>query len=116
MDEKLRSALMRETQPVPEAAFEGAALELASLTVDAEAVAVSAAGAAPAPYGLDPTGDFDVASVQASHVRALEQHLVEDPDAVLEAARQLWDTKITEDELFLLTGLRIILINSIFVI
>jgi hypothetical protein len=50
-------------------------------------------------YGLDATGDFDLADVDASHVLALQQRLEEDPEGVLREARALWDSEISELEL-----------------
>jgi hypothetical protein len=54
---------------------------------------------APNAYGLDPTGDFDLADIDSSHVLALQQKLAEDPEGVIAEARLLWDSEITESEL-----------------
>jgi hypothetical protein len=53
----------------------------------------------PNPYGLDRSGDFDIADLDADQVLALQQQLAEDPEAVLASARQLWDAELTAPEL-----------------
>lgn len=50
-------------------------------------------------YGLDATGDFDLASVDASHITAMQQQLAEDPQGVLDSARKFWDANLTESDL-----------------
>lgn len=51
------------------------------------------------PYGLDTTGDFDLADIESGHLLALQQRLTEEPDAVLAEARALWDADLTEPQL-----------------
>lgn len=53
----------------------------------------------PPPYGLDPTGDFDLSALTSEHVLALEQQLTEDPERVLASAEEFYDSKLTEAEL-----------------
>jgi hypothetical protein len=95
MDERLLKALLRE----PEASQLEATAAAAPLGVSAPALFASGPAPVPLDYGLDPTGDFDVAAIDASHVRALEQQLADDPEGVLTSARQLWDVELTATEL-----------------
>lgn len=93
MDRNLLSAIQRE-----DGAGEGdSTASLLSLPTRGAGPALAAPEASQ--YGLDATGDFDVADVEASHVLALQQRLAEDPEGVLAEARTMWDSEITEAEL-----------------
>lgn len=111
MDDKLIKALKRESPP---AAVEPAARTPIAFSTNEAMRAEDAPASAPPPrspsdpsappasvlpFGLDPTGDFDLAAIDASHLLALEQQLTEDPEGVLSSAQQFWDTKLTESEL-----------------
>jgi hypothetical protein len=85
MDKRLKAALERE--PVA---------SLMSRGVEAESVTRSAPTSR---FGLDRSGDFDIGDVTAEQVLALQQHLEEDPEAVLASARQLWDADLSAAEL-----------------
>jgi len=61
--------------------------------------AVAAARETPSPYGLDRSGDFDIANLNLEQLVAVQEQLIEDPDAVVTSARQLWDADITVNEL-----------------
>jgi hypothetical protein len=80
MDQRLRQAIRRQEDATVEETISGAAAQLNQ-------------------YGLDPSGDFDIADIDASHVLALQQRLAEDPEGVLAEARTLWDSEISETEL-----------------
>ena len=69
------------------------------LTLEAPPGALGGGGQSPPPFGLDPTGDFDLSVLEVEHVRALEEALTEDPDTVLASAAQFWDGDITEGQL-----------------
>jgi hypothetical protein len=91
MDRNLVRAIRRD-----DAASEGEeTASLLSATRGAQPVATDDA----AKYGLDPTGDFDVADVEASHVLALQQRLAEDPEGMMAEARRMWDAELTEADL-----------------
>lgn len=104
MDRKLLEALRRKRSPQAQTFDAGSAspLEAVSFFSAAPAPFTATPAAEPeltSPYCLDPTGDYDVSAVECDHVRALEQQLAEDPEAVLSSARQFWDARITEPEL-----------------
>jgi hypothetical protein len=52
-----------------------------------------------ADYGLDPSGDADIARVEPDDVALVEEKLDDDPDATLRQARLLWDGELTEAQL-----------------
>jgi hypothetical protein len=87
MNERL-AALLARNPPGPTRTV----LEAVGPPADASAVGGSA-------YGLDPSGDFDLASLTLEHVTAIQQQLNDEPDAVLASARQLWDADLSADEL-----------------
>jgi hypothetical protein len=80
MEQRLRQAILREP---------GAAAE----------EALAAPSTLPNQYGLDPSGDFDIANIDANQVLALEQRLAEEPEVALAEARRLWDSEISEAQL-----------------
>lgn len=88
MDKALSAAIQRANSN------EESLLQLAQPTL--EAVAAPATGSA---YGLDRSGDFDIASIEPSQIAAVQEQLAEDPEGVVAAARQLWDCELTAEEL-----------------
>jgi hypothetical protein len=88
MDSRL-SAILKREEPIREEvlALMGAELEVAPAQPRASR------------YGLDTSGDFDISSIRADQLIALQELLAEDPESVLASARQLWDTDLTAGEL-----------------
>jgi len=92
MDEKLLQAIQRDAGTNTD---DGNGPALLGLTRGSTA----GEGGGGNQYGLDATGDFDLADIESSHLLALQQRLTDEPEAVLAEARALWDAELTEPQL-----------------